>query len=113
VDGFYTAHLKRPLPRHAERLMHVEEETPVAMWAHKEWTHEIHVVQCLSRDVVGLRCDSCVPMRYTRFHGAAPSGEVLGVELGGEGRCLYDEIERVHSNALLALLKNMPEHGVF
>ncbi len=33
VDGFYTDHLKRLLPRHAEedrRLIHVEDETPVS-----------------------------------------------------------------------------------
>ncbi len=46
------------------------------------------------------------------LHGAAPSSKVLGVEPGGEERCRYHEIERVHGDALFALLKDVPEQGV-
>jgi len=122
VDGFYTDHLKRLLPRHAEEdwhLIYVEDEMPVAMWALEEWTHEICVVRCLCRDVVGLA------LRFMRahaidkrigtqesLHSAAPSNEMLRVELGGERRCLYHEIERVHGDALLALLKGVPEQDI-
>ena len=42
-----------------------------------------------------------------------PCNEVLCVELGGEGRCLDDQIERLDGEALLALLKDMPEQGMF
>jgi hypothetical protein len=47
------------------------------------------------------------------LNGTVPCNEVLCVELGGEGRCLDDQIKCVHAEALLALLKDMPEQGMF
>jgi hypothetical protein len=86
----------------------------------KELTLEIHVVQCLCHDIIGLvlgfmRAHAIHERIGTHelLHGTAPSDEVLGIELGGEGRCLYHEIEHLHGDTLFALLKDMPQQGVF
>ena len=55
--GQFLCHYKRLLPYHAEvdrRLIHVEDETSVVMWALEEWAHELHVIQFLRRGVLGL-----------------------------------------------------------
>ena len=123
VDCLDANNIKHPLRRHAEvnqRLIHVEDEIPVTMRAIKGWMHEIHVVQCLGHDILGLA------LRYMRAHAiykligtyeslcsAALGNKVLCIKLRGKRRCLYDEIEHLHSNSLLVLLENVPEQGVF
>jgi hypothetical protein len=47
------------------------------------------------------------------LHGTAPSNKVLRIELGGEGRCLNNEIECVYGHALLTMLEDVPEQDLF
>ncbi len=93
---------------------------PVAMWAQEECVYEVHVVQCLCRDLLGLAL--CLVRPHTiheqmgaheLLHGNAPSNKVLRIELGGEGRRLNDEIECVYGHAQLAMLEDVSEQGLF
>ncbi len=123
MDGFYTHNFKCFLPRHAEVdrcLIHVEDETPLAMWAQEECTYEVHVVQCLRRNLLGLAL--CLVRPHTihkqmgtheLLHGTAPSNKVLCIELGGEGWRLNNVIKCVYSHALLVMLEDVPEQGLF
>jgi len=91
----FTPTTQCPLCCHAEedrRLIHVQDEPPVAMWALEEWAHEIDVFRRFLRDVLGLAL--CFVRAHTihkwmgmqeALHGTAPCNEVLHVELGGEG----------------------------
>ncbi len=98
-------------------MIHVEDETPVAIWALEEW---ILVIRCLCCYILGLElCFVCPHMidkqigAHESLHGTAPSDEVLRIEPRGEGRCLIDEIECLHGDALLTLLEDVPEQGMF
>ena len=93
---------------------------PVAMWAQEECAHEVHLVQCLCRDILGLAL--CLARPHTiheqmgaheSLHSTAPSSKVLRIELGGEGRCLNNEIKCVYAHALLAMLEGVPEQDLF
>ncbi len=93
---------------------------PVAMWAQEECAYEVHVVQCLCHDLLGLAlclvCPHTIHERmdaHEQLHGTAPSNKVLCTELGGEGRHLNDKIECVYGHALLGMLEDVPEQGLF
>ena len=90
------------------------------MWALDECAYEVHVVQCLHHNLLGLAL--CLVHPHTiheqvgaheLLHGTAPSNKVLHIELGGEGRCLNNKIECVYSHALLAMLEDVPKQELF
>ncbi len=100
------------------RLIHVEDETPVAVAAEDDAAHVSHVVESFPLDfgrrVLHGVCAHSIPHRMGHkpaLHRAASCGEQLLEELWQEVGCPQRDSEHVDNDPLLAQLKDVAEQG--